>query len=502
VSKACRTVQPRRPRSQLRNCAGFAAVAAVLAAFVLGPTAEASAYGTLTEGRFVEETWTAPGVLALGDLLSWEPVGSSDAYVLRRKVPGRATEFALVRNLVVQPPAIAGATVVYSVKSVLGGNWSPNVFITYPPTLGAEATSGEGLTGVQLSETGFFGKTAVAPTLGVAEGVLRWDAIDPTGYYVLRRNVPGQISEYALVNDTSVLPPPIAGQSVRYAVKSALGSLWSPEITVTNPPAAGEALWRGDGTQPLYEQWASMADQEHCAEETGASNLPDSRISLVGDARFAKGVAIHYHMNAGDTGCFSGRSELIGGARISSPPNLISAGDEGWYAFQILFPTTYPLNSAVISDGGVMQFHGYGGSGGVPFGISCGRVEGAGSGAGTPHPGGSELGYLHSWRTTSTSGTPYENHLLSTEIHANTVYDILIHARFSRESDGFLEIFLDGTNVQTYHGQFGLLANAEHSIIHSGLYPGTQRSETPPMDLYEGGWTLASTREAAEAGAF
>jgi hypothetical protein len=248
---------------------------------------------------------------------------------------------------------------------------------------------------------------------------------------------------------------------------------------------------------PLYEQWSSISDQENCSAETGASNLPDSRIALVSDARFAHGISIHYHTNEGDKACFFGRSELAMGPKFTGTeawPDTITRGHEGWYAFQALYPSDYPLNSPTAADAGTMQFHGYGGSGGVPFGISAGRTCDASEGPGTPHEGGPELGYLKAW----VQGTVY---CLSKEIHANTVYNFVIHARFTEESNGFCEVFLNGTRVLDFAGPFGFVPTA-NTILRSGLYLDTSRSESPPMDLYEGGWALASTREAAEAGAF
>jgi hypothetical protein len=52
-----------------------------------------------------------------------------------------------------------------------------------------------------------------------------------------------------------------------------------------------------------------------------------------------------------------------------------------------------------------------------------------------------------------------------------------------------------------FTGAFGLVPEA-NSILRSGLYPDSSRSESSAMDVYEAGWTLAATREAAEASAF
>jgi hypothetical protein len=260
-------------------------------------------------------------------------------------------------------------------------------------------------------------------------------------------------------------------------------------------------LWTGDATKPLYEQWASISDQEHCSVDTSPSTVPDSRITVGADARFAKGVAIHYHMNAGDRSCFAGRSELFMGPKFAGDawPYMILRGHEGWYAFQVLYPSDYPLNSATIANGGTMQFHGFGGSSTVPFGITAGRLCEGGEGPGTPHEGGPELGYLKAWINAASPET--KRYCLSKEIHANTVYDILIHLRFAEGSDGFCEVFLNGTRVMDYTGAFGFVPEV-NSILRTGLYPDTSRGEAAAMDLYEAGWTLAATREAAEASAF
>src|SRR4029077_9203954 len=119
-------------------------VMALVGAFLLAPADAGSAYTSLTEGRFVEAPQGAPSLVALGDVLSMEPFGSVNAYVLRRKVPGQAAEFVMVRSRAVQPPVIPGATVGYSVKSALGGSWSAEVLITYSPALAAESTIAEG----------------------------------------------------------------------------------------------------------------------------------------------------------------------------------------------------------------------------------------------------------------------------------------------------------------------------------------------------------------------
>jgi hypothetical protein len=75
-----------------------------------------------------------------------------------------------------------------------------------------------------------------APRLNVAGERLSWTRVARAKTYVLLRDVPGQPSEYSLVDGTSSTPAPVPGASVSYAVRTTADrSSWSGRKTVTYP---------------------------------------------------------------------------------------------------------------------------------------------------------------------------------------------------------------------------------------------------------------------------
>jgi hypothetical protein len=86
-----------------------------------------------------------------------------------------------------------------------------------------------------------------APRLRVNGEHLKWSRVGHVRSYVLVREVPGQASQYSLVNGNSTTPPPVPGLTVTYAVRTAVDrSNWSghktisyPSSPVATPPAPG-----------------------------------------------------------------------------------------------------------------------------------------------------------------------------------------------------------------------------------------------------------------------
>jgi hypothetical protein len=79
-----------------------------------------------------------------------------------------------------------------------------------------------------------------APHLTVTGQTLEWNRVAGMNTYVFVRKVPNQPSQYSVVSGTSITPPPVPGQTVRYSVRtSASQSLWAPEVSITYPPVSG-----------------------------------------------------------------------------------------------------------------------------------------------------------------------------------------------------------------------------------------------------------------------
>lgn len=74
--------------------------------------------------------------------ISWSRIGAIDSYVLATGIPGQATTYRTVTGLSVTPPAVAGQTVTYALRTnVSGSKWSRQVKITYPAKVRATAAT-------------------------------------------------------------------------------------------------------------------------------------------------------------------------------------------------------------------------------------------------------------------------------------------------------------------------------------------------------------------------
>jgi hypothetical protein len=183
----------------------------------------------LTEESFGEKTEGRASLGTSGEVLTWSADDPISSYLVKRSIPGREAEYALVKTLRARPPAIAGATVGYRVKGLLESYWSPEVSIFYEP-LTLEGTLLGGLT-----ESSFFTANQGRPSLSASGEVLNWSEAEPSGAYLLKRTVAGGEPEYAVVKAIHARPPAIPGKTVAYRVKGILGAYYSPEVSVSYP---------------------------------------------------------------------------------------------------------------------------------------------------------------------------------------------------------------------------------------------------------------------------
>jgi len=96
------------------------------------------------------------------------------------------------------------------------------------------------------------------PQLSVHGDELTWKKVDRIEYYVLATVVPGRPTAYSLVHGEAVTPPPVAGTTVRYSVRTiAQGSRWAPEVAISypaSPPPSG-----GGGGSPAPDSQEAPA---------------------------------------------------------------------------------------------------------------------------------------------------------------------------------------------------------------------------------------------------
>ncbi|HKG37810.1 MAG TPA: glycosyl hydrolase [Conexibacter sp.] len=75
----------------------------------------------------------APTMSISGTTVKWTGISGVGSYVFVRKVPGQPTQYSIVSGTSVTPPAVAGQTVSYGVRTnVSGSSWASEVSITYP----------------------------------------------------------------------------------------------------------------------------------------------------------------------------------------------------------------------------------------------------------------------------------------------------------------------------------------------------------------------------------
>jgi hypothetical protein len=92
---------------------------------------------------------TAPTITVSGQTLTWAQIGRTNTYVLERKVPGQEDQYSEISGTSVTPPAVPGATALYSVRTAVQGSaWAPEVSITYPASAPSppSSTGGEPVT--------------------------------------------------------------------------------------------------------------------------------------------------------------------------------------------------------------------------------------------------------------------------------------------------------------------------------------------------------------------
>jgi Glycosyl hydrolase catalytic core len=272
----------------------------------------------------------APTMSVSGTTVSWTPTSGVSSYVFARKVPGQATQYSTVPETSVTPPAVAGTTVSYGVRTnVTGSAWADEVSITYPAVTVDPKT---------------------APKMAVSGNTVSWTAIPGVSSYVFARKVPGQATQYSTVTGTSVTPPVVAGTTVDYGVRTNVtGSYWASEVSIaypasptSSPPPAPQPI---DGTFQMGVVAGSALSYElsflkslgaHTARLQFGIGTSASNMASVIDAYARAGIRPLLMAS------FHGRLPTIGEAQnLGSWAAAYGPGGTFWQG------KTYPANTAV-----------------------------------------------------------------------------------------------------------------------------------------------------------
>ncbi len=159
-----------------------------------------------------------------GQTVSWTPTQGVSSYVFARKIPGQATQYSVVNATSATPPAVPGTTVSYGVRTNLSGSaWAQEVSIAYPASTGGSGSSDQ----------------LAAPTMSVSGQTVSWTPTQGVSSYVFARKIPGQATQYSVVNATSATPPAVPGTTVSYGVRTNLsGSAWAQEVSIAYPASS------------------------------------------------------------------------------------------------------------------------------------------------------------------------------------------------------------------------------------------------------------------------
>jgi hypothetical protein len=283
--------------------------------------------------------------------------------------------------------------------------------------------------------------------------------------------------------------------------------------TATPPPTVtGTVLWKADASQPVYDEWAEISTPSFCPPaQTSPQSVADqsagreTTVVPTGHAA-AYGFTVSSLLCAGD----NRRSEL-GEANPPKPGfdnRLFQPGDDRWISFQILLGSDFPLAPKTTDGSDPWQV------------IAQFKQLGAGIPVLTMHVEGGKIGLYKSNTdnvSTATRDVPQidaNGVAARVPVVANRWLQFTLHIRFSSSpSTGLIEWYgnPDGAGMRRlwpstaapFYGYTMITSSSGSTVLsHSriGIYRNKMISGT--AHDYWAGYTVATTRSAAEASAF
>jgi len=273
----------------------------------------------------------------------------------------------------------------------------------------------------------------------------------------------------------------------------------APTRTVTTAPAPapaptgslGTTFWRADAENTIDREWASYATPQHCSNTT-APGMTDTRVRRDTSIR-AKGTA-SYRLEVRDNDiCYGNeRTEIAQGnpTRSDMLDRLFKDGQDRWMSWQMRLGEGFPVNTGGWYD--VIQWKQMGalGSPAIALEVQDGQ-----------------------WDVTTTGSDPSRQVWGRSSLgpaKAGTWVKFTAHIKFSPSSSvGFIHFFGDLGDGRGMRELLPLKKIATMKVdggrtidshLRIGLYRDKAISGT--HFAHYDGWTIASTRAAAEAGAF
>jgi Polysaccharide lyase len=242
-------------------------------------------------------------------------------------------------------------------------------------------------------------------------------------------------------------------------------------------PASAGVLWRADAERPLLQEWANFS----CASPDRVSQVSDP----VAQGRSAYRVDLH----DGDDS-FGERCELGMSAPVKPGFPVFSEGDESWIAYQVYIPVGFPSDGNRYVD--ITQFK---------------QVNDLCAPALSVHVEDGEMLLFHSADNRSSCGG---NALWRAPMSYDRWVKLLFHVDWSSDpSRGLVELYgdLDGnglTQLLPPTHMFTMKMDPVGATLPVGARLGIYRDRAIAGDAtaYFDGFTIATDRASAEAGAF
>jgi hypothetical protein len=338
----------------------------------------------------------------------------------------------------------------------------------------ASARPGTGWSRIAATRTAGYADTAVTNGTGYVYAVY---ARDSSGNFSAATP---KVTATPKANATPTAPTPTPTPTPTQRVGSA-------------PAPSGSVLWRADAESLLGDEWASLATVQHCTSATN-SGMTDSRITRTPAVRAQGDSAYRVELRDNDICYANERSELGQGNPTRTMPDgvdrLFRENQERWMSWQMRLEPGFPVNTSAWYD--VIQWKQLGSLGSPVLALEVGEGN---------------------WQMMQTSSDPARQNWRETDLGSAVTgrwVKFTIHVKFSPNSSvGFVELFgdlADGRGMRelaplrhasTMKVDGGKTVNSQLRI---GLYRDKAISGTNVA--YYDGWTIATTRAAAEAGAF
>lgn len=283
----------------------------------------------------------------------------------------------------------------------------------------------------------------------------------------------------------------------------------SPVDPAPVTPPAGVSIWRGDGTQPINEQWAEISTTNQpggaCATNSSRLVLPDNRIQII-TSDVPPGLTHAYEITVQDgDNAYGERAELGQGNPTRSDwdgsaddgtskptslnPHLFYEGDEYWIGVQIKLVSPFPIPSWQA----MLQIKHLNDGNGGPCTLECAKVGGP------------------NWGFCASNSNDYNSNdsLTTREWQAPPVLDVwakfLLGLHFSPDKAvGWYELWADVngsgvTNVVPRKHNYTMCFYKDGTLLPSHARMGIYRnpSVTGTSRARFAGYNVATTRELA-----